>query len=124
MKHSALVLALALLLAAPAASAQFIAPGSNPNLLPPPPAPPPPPKIVAPTTPMMRGESESQLPSLPSPRASTRRSFSDRIRGCLDEGAAAGLTPELAEEPAPGWRAGCCADNDLPDPVSFICRDA
>ncbi|WP_454627178.1 hypothetical protein [Bradyrhizobium cenepequi] len=94
MKHSSFVLVvLALLLAAPAASAQFIVPGTNPNLLPPPPAPPPPPKIVAPTTPMMRGEPESQLPSLPSPRASTRRSFSDRIGGCLDAGAAAGLDP-------------------------------
>jgi hypothetical protein len=93
MKHSALVLTLALLLAAPAASAQFIVPGTNPSLLPPPPERPPPPKIVAPSTPMMRGESESQLPSLPSPRASTRQSFGDRIRGCLDTGAAAGLDP-------------------------------
>ncbi|RZN32950.1 hypothetical protein CWO90_11450 [Bradyrhizobium sp. Leo121] len=93
MKHSALLLALALLLAAPPASAQFIAPGSNPNLLPPPPSPPPPPKIVAPTTPMMRGEPEAQLQPLPGPRASARRSFSDRVRGCLDEGAAAGLNP-------------------------------
>ncbi|WP_027583323.1 hypothetical protein [Bradyrhizobium sp. Ai1a-2] len=94
MKHSARMLViLALVLAAPAASAQFITPGSNPNLLPPPPAPPPPPKIVAPTTPMMRGEPESQLQPLPSPRASTRRSFSDRVRSCLDEGAAAGLDP-------------------------------
>jgi hypothetical protein len=42
---------------------------------------------------MMRGEPEAQLPSLPSPRASTRRSFGDRIRDCLDEGAAAGLDP-------------------------------
>ncbi|TAI63729.1 hypothetical protein CWO89_22620 [Bradyrhizobium sp. Leo170] len=93
MRYSALALTLALLLAAPAASAQFIAPGTNPNLFPPPPAPPPPPKIVAPTTPMMRGEPESQLPRLPSPRASTRRSFGDRVRSCLDEGAAAGLDP-------------------------------
>ncbi|MGY3616009.1 hypothetical protein [Bradyrhizobium sp. USDA 10063] len=93
MRCSALLLTLALLIGAPAASAQFITPGTNPNLLPPPPAPPPPPKIVAPTTPMMRGESEAQLPSLPTPRASTRRSFGDRIRGCLDEGAAAGLDP-------------------------------
>ncbi|MCA1456003.1 hypothetical protein I6F35_22815 [Bradyrhizobium sp. BRP22] len=94
MRHSSRVLVvLALLFAAPAASAQFIAPGTNPNLFPPPLPPPPPPKIVAPTTPMMRGEPESQLPSLPAPRASTRRSFSDRISRCLDEGAAAGLDP-------------------------------
>jgi hypothetical protein len=91
MRYSALALALALLIAAPAASAQFITPGTNPNLLPPPPAPPPPPKIVAPTTPMMRGEPEAQLQPLPRPRASTRRSFSDSISRCLDEGAAAGL---------------------------------
>jgi hypothetical protein len=94
MKHSVpMLVILALLLAASPASAQFIPPGTNPNLFPPPPAPPPPPKIVAPTTPMMRGEPESQLPPLPAPRASTRRSFSDRISRCLDEGAAAGLDP-------------------------------
>jgi hypothetical protein len=69
------------------ASAQFIAPGTSP-LNPPLPPPLPPPRIEVPAVPQMDAP-----PSQPSVAVSPRGSFSDRISGCLDEAAAAGLSP-------------------------------
>jgi hypothetical protein len=76
-----------LALIAGSAFAQFIPPGSSP-FNPPPPAPPPPPKIEVPAIPKL-GEvpTRSYAPMAP------RQSFGDRINKCLDEAAAAGLSP-------------------------------
>lgn len=68
-----------------AARAQTILPGSSPLLAPLPP-PPPPPKIEVPVVPKM---DEMPRQAQPSPRPS----FSDRITTCLQQGAAAGLSP-------------------------------
>jgi hypothetical protein len=68
-----------------AAQAQTILPGSSP-LLAPLPLPLPPPRIEAPVVPKM---DEMPRQAQPSPRPS----FSDRITTCLQQGAAAGLSP-------------------------------
>ena len=83
--------AIAMLVAANAAYAQFIPPGSS-QFNPPLPLPPPPPKIGAPVIPQMDAPITQNY--APAPRAS----FSDRINSCLDEAAASGLGPgERAE---------------------------
>src|SRR6266404_1817341 len=77
---------IAALLAANAASAQFIPPGSsqlNP-LLPPPP---PPPRIEVPVIPQMDAPTTQNYAPAPQP------SFSDRVTSCLDDAAANGLGP-------------------------------
>ena len=77
---------LAVLTACNGAFAQVIPPGGS-LFNPPPPPPPPPPKMDVPVVPKL---DESQRPDyLPA----SRPSFSDRISGCLDEGAASGLDP-------------------------------
>jgi hypothetical protein len=78
---------MAALIAVNAASAQFLPPGAS-QFNPPPPPPPPPPKIDVPVVPQMDAP-----PSPPTVRPSGPGSFSDRINNCLDEGAAAGMTP-------------------------------
>ena len=60
----------------------------NPNLLPPPPPPPPPPKIEVPRVPKM-----DEIPTSPRAPLQRRGSFGDRMRGCIEEGAAMGLGP-------------------------------
>jgi len=83
-----IVICIASVLLAPGtASAQFIAPGTSP-LNPPLPPPLPPPRIEVPAIPQMDAP-----PSQPSVAVSPRGSFSDRISSCLDEAAAAGLSP-------------------------------
>ena len=67
------------------ASAQLIAPGMTPPIIPTPP-PPPPPKIEVPPVPKLDAP-----PQQPSVRRSHRRSFGDRVIDCLHDGAAAGL---------------------------------
>jgi hypothetical protein len=78
---------MAALVAVNGASAQLLPPGAS-QFNPPPPPPPPPPKIDIPVAPQMDAP-----PSQPIVRPSGRGSFSDRINNCLDEGAAAGMTP-------------------------------
>jgi hypothetical protein len=80
----ALIAALAVVTAA---SAQMLPPGAS-QFSPPPLAPLPPPKIEVPVVPQMDAP-----PSQPTVLPSNRGSFSDRINGCLDEAAAAGLGP-------------------------------
>ena len=77
--------AFAVLLAGGAASAQMLPPGGAASL-PPPPAPPPPPVITVPVVPQI-----DTLPSSPKAAIPSRGSFGDRITGCLQDGAAAGL---------------------------------
>jgi hypothetical protein len=69
-----------------AASAQMIPPGAS-QFSPPPPAPPPSPKIEVPVVPQMDAPPRQNFQSAPRP------SFGDRIDTCLDQAAAAGLTP-------------------------------
>jgi hypothetical protein len=79
-------LALALALFAPGAAAQVnISPGSS--QLQPPPPPPPTPNVPVPVTPMFGPRPQ------PNQRAAPQPSFSDRVVGCLQQGAAAGLGP-------------------------------
>ena len=66
------------------ASAQMLPPGAS-QFNPPPLAPPPPPKIEVPVVPQMDAPLRQNY--APAPRAS----FGERINGCLEEGAAAGL---------------------------------
>jgi hypothetical protein len=68
-----------------AASAQ-IPPQGGATLLPPPPAPPPPPRIEVPVVPQL-----DALPATPKAQGASRKSFGDRVTGCLQDGAAAGL---------------------------------
>jgi len=71
-------------LGAPAAFAQILPPGGG-TALPPPPAPPPPPSMAVPVVPQL---------DAPPPRSApppSRGSFGDRVTGCLQDGAAAGL---------------------------------
>jgi hypothetical protein len=80
----------AALVAADAASAQIIVPGGS-QFNPPLPPPPPPPKIEVPVIPKMDAlPSYNYLPAQPP-------SFSDRITGCLNDAAAAGLGPSDRE---------------------------
>ena len=60
----------------------------NPTLLPPPPPPPPPPKIEVPRVPKM-----DEIPASPKAPLQRRGSFSDRVQGCIEEGAPMGLGP-------------------------------
>jgi hypothetical protein len=69
------------------ASAQMLPPGAS-QFNPPPLPPPPPPKMEVPVLPQMDAP-----PSQPTVQPSERGSFGDRINTCLDEGAAAGLSP-------------------------------
>ncbi|MDQ8726428.1 hypothetical protein [Bradyrhizobium sp. LHD-71] len=71
----------------PAALAQDLR-SPPPKILPPPPPPPPPPRIEVPRVPQL-----NEIP--PSPRAAVPRptSYSDRVRGCIHQGAAMGLRP-------------------------------
>jgi len=74
------------LIAADAASAQFIPPGGS-QFNPPPPQPPPPPKIEVPKIPQMDEVPRQSYQPPPRP------SFGDRVSTCLDEAAASGLGP-------------------------------
>ena len=75
------------LVAAEAASAQMLPPGTS-QFSPPPPAPPPPPTIELPVVPKM-----DAAPAQAAVQPSARGNFSDRVTTCLDEGAASGLGP-------------------------------
>jgi hypothetical protein len=75
------------LVAVSAVSAQQIIPPGGSQFNPPPPPPPPPPKIEAPVIPQL------DAPPRQTFQAAPHRSFSDRINDCLDEAAAAGLSP-------------------------------
>jgi hypothetical protein len=67
--------------------AQGVALPGGSQFNPPLPPPPPPPKIEAPVVPQMDAPLRQDYAPAPRP------SFSDRIGGCLDEGAAIGLGP-------------------------------
>jgi hypothetical protein len=69
------------------ATAQILPPGGG-TLAPPPPAPPPPPAITVPVVPQL-----DSMPASPKARIEQRGSFGDRVTGCLQDGAAAGLGP-------------------------------
>lgn len=69
------------------AGAQIVDPIAPPVLAPPPPPPPPPPPIVVPQVPVL---GETARPSSKPPR---RENFSQRVRRCQQEAAAAGLGP-------------------------------
>jgi len=73
-----------------AAFAQFIPPGAS-KFNPPLPPPPPSPKIEVPVVPQM------DAPPRQNYQAAPRPSFSDKITTCLQEGAAAGLSPSDRE---------------------------
>jgi hypothetical protein len=77
---------IAAMVAAKAAFAQVIPPGSS-QLNPPLPPPPPPPRIEAPVIPQMDAPIRQNYAPAPQP------SFGDRITTCLDEAAANGLGP-------------------------------
>jgi hypothetical protein len=84
---SILICAAVAAMAAPnAALAQSIVPGGS-QFNPPLPPPPPPPRIEAPVVPQM------DAPLLQDYKPAPRPSFSDRIKSCLEEGAAARLGP-------------------------------
>ncbi|WP_320109729.1 hypothetical protein [Rhodopseudomonas sp. P2A-2r] len=70
-----------------AASAQILPPGGG-MLAPPPPAPPPPPAVTVPVVPQL-----DSTPASPKAGIESRGSFGDRVTGCLQDGAAAGLGP-------------------------------
>jgi hypothetical protein len=74
-------------LVAHGAFAQFIPPGSS-QFNPPPPAPPPPPKIEVPAIPQA-----GALPSRSYAPVKPQKSYGDRVTKCLDDAAAAGLSP-------------------------------
>ena len=87
--------AVAALIAANTALAQFNPPGIPPGgskFNPPLPPPPPPPKIEVPVVPQM------DAPPRQNYQAAPRPSYSDKITTCLQEGAAAGLGPSEREE--------------------------
>lgn len=87
LRHSISAAAVLLALSAIPASAQFLPPGSSALTVPPPPAPPPP-KIEVPVVPKM-----GDLPRQNYVPQQARPSFGDRITTCLQDGAAAGLSP-------------------------------
>ncbi|HEY8337552.1 MAG TPA: hypothetical protein VIQ05_27465 [Tardiphaga sp.] len=87
MKHCSLTVAIAVMLSCAPVSAQLLPPGGG-TLLPPPPAPPPPPRIEVPVVPQL-----DSLPTAPKAQLQSRGSFGDRVTGCLQDGAAAGLGP-------------------------------
>jgi hypothetical protein len=74
-------------LAAGAAVGQQMTPPGWSQFNPPLPASPPPPSMEVPVVPKLG------VPSQPQVRAMRRESFSDRISRCLDEAAAAGVSP-------------------------------
>jgi hypothetical protein len=76
------MLALAIMLASPAAGQIMPLPG-NPAVVPPP----PPPKIEVPAVPQL------DAPPQAVPPAARPESFGDRVRQCLHDAAAAGLGP-------------------------------
>ncbi|MGM4988610.1 hypothetical protein [Tardiphaga sp. 841_E9_N1_2] len=82
----ALLVAVAAALSAAPAVTQVIGVPGNPALITPLPPAPPPPRIEVPVVPQL-----GDLPRQNVPQA--RRSFSDRITDCLQDGAAAGLGP-------------------------------
>lgn len=85
--HACLALMAILMLGVAPASAQMLPPGSSALTVPPPPAPPPP-KIEVPVVPKMGDlPSQNYVPKTAPP------SFGDRITTCLQDGAAAGLSP-------------------------------
>lgn len=69
------------------ASAQTMLPPGASQFSPPPPAPPPPPKIEVPKVPQF------DAPPTYDYRPAPRPSFGERISKCLDDAAAAGMTP-------------------------------
>lgn len=88
MKHLPIICAvMALLFIGDGAWAQVIIPPGGSQFNPPLPLPPPPPKIEAPVVPQL----DAPMPQTYQPPP--RRSFSDRMRSCLDEAAAGGLGP-------------------------------
>ncbi|MDE2378956.1 hypothetical protein [Bradyrhizobium sp.] len=87
MKQIALVVpVIAAALLAGAAAAQSTLPGSS-QFNPPPPPPPPPPKIEVPKVPQFDAKPSYNY------RPAPRRSYGDRVSKCLDDAAAAGMTP-------------------------------
>ena len=89
------VLALVVSAALPAGQgvmAQTILPPGASIFSPPPPPPPPPPRIEVPKIPQLDAPPSYNYKPLP------RSSFSDRISRCLDDAAAAGLTPSQRGE--------------------------
>ena len=86
-QHTCLAMVAILTLGAAPASAQMLPPGSSALTVPPPPAPPPP-RIEVPVVPKM-----GDLPSQNYVPKTARPSFGDRITTCLQDGAAAGLSP-------------------------------
>jgi hypothetical protein len=88
MKHLSIICAvMVVLFIGDAASAQVVIPPGGSQFNPPLPPPPPPPKIEVPVVPQM------DAPMSPTYQPPPRRSFSDRMRSCLDEAAAGGLGP-------------------------------
>lgn len=89
MKHRSIPLAvsaaIAVLLSAAPVQAQYIGVPVNPALIVPLPPAPPPPRIEVPVVPKLGDLPRQQNAPL------ARRSFSDRITDCLQDGAAAGL---------------------------------
>jgi len=83
---SGLALTLALFAVGAAAQQVIISPGGS--QFQPPPLPPPTPNVPVPVTPMFGPRpQQNYVPASPPP------SFSDRVVGCLQQGAAAGLGP-------------------------------
>jgi hypothetical protein len=87
LRHSISAAVVMAALSAMPVHAQFLPPGSSALTVPPPPAPPPP-KIEVPVVPKM-----GDLPSQNYVPKTARPSFGDRITTCLQDGAAAGLSP-------------------------------
>lgn len=91
MRHGSIPFAVAaavvVVLSAAPASAQYIGVPGNPALITPLPPAPPPPRIEVPVVPKLGDLPRQQ--NVPQ----GRRSFSDRITDCLQDGAAAGLGP-------------------------------
>ncbi len=81
-----LLLALALPIGQLAVAQTMLPPGAS-QFSPPPPAPPPPPRIEVPKVPQF------DAPPSRDDRPAPRPSFGERISKCLDEAAAAGMTP-------------------------------
>jgi hypothetical protein len=89
MKHASIVICtlVAALVTADAALAQVMIPPGASQFSPPPPQGPPPPKIEVPVVPRLDAPLRQNYAPAPRP------SFSDRINNCLDEAAAAGISP-------------------------------
>jgi hypothetical protein len=72
----------------------------RPNILPPPPPAPPPPAITIPKVPQL-----GEVPPPPQLSLPQRGSFSDRVTGCIEQGAEMGLGPN-----ARAAFSGACAN--------------